>query len=133
MSDRYADASGVEDFKELSETPSAGDEAVAFTYNQEQLTPQRTLYHHVTYVRHGDIVARTDILGITALEEAASAGVADAQAECLADGDCSDPIEVPAEPCAKGESGSTEAADTSLVSYLRTWRRQSPSRPADHS
>ncbi|MDQ4097370.1 MAG: hypothetical protein M3144_05815, partial [Actinomycetota bacterium] len=55
-----------------------------------------THFHHPTYIRVGEVVARVDILGITPLDDGAAA-VAAAQAECLADGGCPDPLKAPAD------------------------------------
>lgn len=93
LPDRLADERDYRDLEQLNDAPTAGDEAVAFTYFNDYGSV--THYHHPTYIRVGDIVARVDVLGVEALDDAAAA-VAEAQAECLADGGCPDPFELPA-------------------------------------
>jgi len=95
LPDRFADDPDHEDLEQLDEAPTAAEEAVAFSYERNYANG-RTFFYHPTYVRVGDVIARVDVIGIAPLAEAAAA-VAAAQAECLADGGCPDPLEVPAD------------------------------------
>ena len=95
LPDRFAADANYEDLEQLDEVPTAGDEAVAFAYRREY-TDEVTHVHRPTYVRVGEVVARVDVLGIAPLDEGAEA-VAEAQAECLAAGGCTELMEAPAD------------------------------------
>jgi hypothetical protein len=91
--DGFAD--GVYDIERLDEAPAAGDEAVAFVVSYEGENDE-PYFIHTTHVRVGDVVARVDVMGPELLDDAATE-VAEAQAECLADGGCPEPLEAPAD------------------------------------
>jgi hypothetical protein len=89
--DMLADDPGIDDLREIGDVPRAGDEARSFTYEVEGL-----FYHQPTYVRDDDIIARVTVMGVEPTEAGAIL-IAEAQAACLAERDCSTPIEPPEE------------------------------------
>jgi hypothetical protein len=96
LPDRYAGDQDIEGLTELDSLPDTGDEAVGFAYRKEYGGRTGTWHHAATYIRVGELVARVDVLGVTALGALAER-VAAAQARCLADGGCPDPMDAPAE------------------------------------
>lgn len=98
LPDHYAGADEVSELSEVTDLPDAGDEALGFAYRMDHGGSMGgELVHHAAYIRAGDLVARVDVMGVTALDEEGVAVIAEAQARCLADGGCAGLFIVPDE------------------------------------
>ncbi len=101
LPDRYAGDRNIVGLTQLDGLPDDGDEAVGFAYRVDHGESTGTWHHAATYVRVGELVARVDAFGVTALQDGA-ARLAEAQARCLVDGGCPNPLAAPAELRSEG-------------------------------